>query len=162
MGKRRQGREVALMLLYALDITHAEVEEGLAAPWVKTMVLPEVWNFTTALVMGVMAHRKDIDVLIQEWSTHWSLGRIALVERNILRFAIYELLFMPDIPPKVTINEAVEVAKKYGAGEASLFINGILDRIAHAVVEHSEEPLPTAPGASRYLPPWTSDELIGG
>ena len=156
MGKRRQGREAALKLLYALDITQEEVVEALATPWVEAMVPQEVWDFTAALVTGVMAHRGDIDALIREWSTHWSLGRIGLVERNILRFAIHELLFMPDIPPKVTINEAVEVAKKYGAGEASLFINGILDRIAHEVVQHSEEALPTAPGASRYPPRWVS------
>jgi N utilization substance protein B len=162
MGKRRRAREVALMLLYALDITHAAVEEGLAAPWVQAMVPPAVRDFTIALVMGVMAHRGDIDALIQEWSTHWSLERIGLVERNILRLAIYELLFMPDIPPKVTLNEAVEIAKRYGASEAPLFINGILDRIAHAVVEHAEAVLPTAPGVPRYLPAWTSDESVRG
>jgi transcription antitermination protein NusB len=158
MGKRRQSREAALKLLYALDITHTEVEEMLANPWVETVVSPDVRDFTTALVTGVMAHRGDIDALIQEWSAHWSLGRIGIVERNILRFAIHELLFMPDIPPKVTINEAVEVAKKYGAGEASLFINGLLDRIAHEAAPHSEDLLPTAPGASHNSSRWVSEE----
>jgi transcription antitermination factor NusB len=157
MGKRRQSREAALKLLYTLDITHAEVEEVLAATWVETVVPQEVRDFTTALVKGVIAHRGDIDTLIQEWSAHWSLERIGIVERNILRFAIYELLFMPDIPPKVTINEAVEVAKKYGAGEASLFINGILDRIAHEVAPHSEDLLPTAPGAADHPSRWVSE-----
>ncbi|HEY7495705.1 MAG TPA: transcription antitermination factor NusB [Candidatus Tectomicrobia bacterium] len=157
MGKRRQSREAALKLLYALDITHAEVEAVLAATWVETVVPQEVRNFTTALVTGVMAHREDIDTLIQEWSAHWSLERIGIVERNILRFAIHELLFMPDIPPKVTINEAVEVAKKYGAGEASLFINGILDRIAHEVTPYAEDLLPTASGATHTPVRWISE-----
>ena len=158
MGKRRQSREAALKLLYTLDITHAEVEEVLAATWVETVVPQDVRDFTTALVTGLMAHRGNIDALIQEWSAHWSLERIGIVERNILRFAIHELLFMPDIPPKVTINEAVEVAKKYGAGEASLFINGILDRIAHEVAPYSKDLLPTAPGAAHNPSRWVSEE----
>jgi N utilization substance protein B len=78
-------------------------------------------------------HRDEIDAMIQTWSEHWSLARIGLVERNILRLAIYELLFGPELPPNVVINEAVEVAKRYGAQEAGLFINGILDRIKHEV-----------------------------
>ena len=90
-------------------------------------------DFTTTLITGVIRHRHEIDAFIQECSTNWSLERIGLVERNILRFAIYELCFLPDIPPNVTINEAVEVAKKYGTEEAPAFINGILDRIKHAV-----------------------------
>ena len=97
------------------------------------MLSPEIRDFTTTLVTGVMQHRDEIDAFIQECSTNWSLERIGLVERNILRFAIYELCFLPDIPPNVTINEAVEVAKKYGTEDAPAFINGILDRIKHAV-----------------------------
>jgi N utilization substance protein B len=93
----------------------------------------EIRDFTAMLVTGTVQHRDEIDALIQECSTNWSLERIGLVERNILRFAIYELCFLPDIPPNVTLNEAVEVAKKYGTEEAPAFINGILDRIKHAV-----------------------------
>jgi transcription antitermination protein NusB len=133
MGRRRQSRETALQLLYALDITHANVSEVLRAAWAERMLSPEIRDFTTTLVTGVIEHRDEIDAFIQECSTNWSLERIGLVERNILRFAIYELCFLPDIPPNVTINEAVEVAKKYGTEEAPAFINGILDRIKHAV-----------------------------
>lgn len=137
MGKRRQAREAALKLLYALEITHADVHEVLTAPW-TTVVVPEaVRDFTTTLVIGVMAHREEIDALIRTTSMHWSLDRIGQVERNILRFAVYELLYMADIPPKVTLNEAVEVAKKYGAVEASVFVNGILDRIKHETARSS-------------------------
>ena len=133
MGRRRQSRETALQLLYALDITRVNVTEVLRAGWTEKMLSPEIRDFTTTLVTGVIEHRDEIDAFIQECSTNWSLERIGLVERNILRFAIYELCFLPDIPPNVTINEAVEVAKKYGTEEAPAVINGILDRVKHAV-----------------------------
>jgi len=133
MGRRRQSREAALKLLYALDITRADVKEVVRAPWAEALMSDNIRDFTTTLVTGVIQCRDEIDAFIQECSTNWSLERIGLVERNILRFAIYELCFLPDIPPNVTINEAVEVAKKYGTQEAPAFINGILDRIKHAV-----------------------------
>ena len=133
MGKRRQSREVALQLLYALDITCVDVQEVLRAPWTVAMMPEGLRDFTTTLVAGVTRHRHEIDTCIQACSTNWSLERIGMVERNILRFAIYELRFLPDIPPNVTINEAIEVAKKYGTEEAPAFINGILDHIKHAV-----------------------------
>src|SRR5215467_3493947 len=133
MGRRRQSREAALKLLYALDITRADVKEVVRAPWAEALMSDNIRDFTTTLVTGVIRCRDEIDAFIQECSTNWSLERIGLVERNILRFAIYELCFLPDIPPNVTINEAVEVAKKYGTEEAPAFINGILDRVKHAV-----------------------------
>lgn len=135
MATRRRGREAALQLLYALEVTQTDVNAVLHTAWAQAMMAEETRDFTMALVQGVIVHRDEIDGLIQEWSAHWSLERIALVERSILRFAIYELLYMPDIPPNVTINEAIEVAKKYGSGEAAAFINGILDRIKHEVVQ---------------------------
>jgi N utilization substance protein B len=135
MATRRRGREAALQLLYALEVTQTGVSTVLHTAWAQAMMAEETRDFTMALVQGVIVHRDEIDGLIQEWSAHWSLERIGLVERSILRFAIYELLYMPDIPPNVTINEAIEVAKKYGSGEAAAFINGILDRIKHEVVQ---------------------------
>jgi N utilization substance protein B len=135
MGTRRRGREATLQLLYALEVTQTDVSAVLHTAWAQAMMAEETRDFTMALVQGVIVHRDEIDGLIQEWSAHWSLERIGLVERSILRFAIYELLYMPDIPPNVTINEAIEVAKKYGSGEAAAFINGILDRIKHEVVQ---------------------------
>ena len=147
MGRRRQSRETALQILYALDITRVNVREMLRDGWTEKMLSPEIRDFTTALVTGVIERRDEIDACIQECSTNWSLERIGLVERNILRFAIYELCFLPDIPPNVTINEAVEVAKKYGTDEAPAFINGILDRVKHAVGPHAV-PLSMALSAS--------------
>lgn len=131
MGRRRQSREIALQILYALDVTQGEARQVLRTPWAESLLWPEIRDFTATLVTGVMEQRDGIDAFIQEYSTNWALERIGVVERNILRFAIYELCFLPEIPPNVTINEAIEVAKKYGTEEAPAFINGILDRIKH-------------------------------
>lgn len=133
MGRRRRGRETALKLLYAADVTQDMIEDILQSPWVEGLAPDGVREFATALVLGVTRHRDEIDTLVQEWSMNWSLERIGVIERNILRFAIYELMFLPDIPPNVTINEAVEVAKRYGTNEAPAFINGILDRIKQEI-----------------------------
>jgi transcription antitermination protein NusB len=152
MGKRRQAREVALQLLYAIEITQEEVTEMLASAWVGTLLTEETRDFVTRLALGAAAHRSEIDGLIQTWSANWSLDRIAFVERNILRMALYELLYMPEIPPKVTINEAVEIAKRYGAEDAPAFVNGILDRINHEVIRRPETVSDVAPDYAQYLP----------
>ena len=141
MATRRRGREAALQLLYAVEITHADVDAVLASSWAHALMAARTREFTGALLRGVIASRDEIDVLIREWSANWSLERIGLVERNILRFAIYELLFMPEIPPNVTINEAIEVAKRYGAEDAPSFINGILDRIKNQVAPSEDDPI---------------------
>jgi transcription antitermination factor NusB len=140
MATRRRGREAALQLLYAVEVTHADVEEVLTSSWAHALTAARTREFTGALLRGVIASRDEIDALIREWSANWSLERIGLVERNILRFAIYELLFMPEIPPNVTINEAIEVAKRYGAEDAPSFINGILDRIKNQVAPSVDAP----------------------
>lgn len=133
MGRRRRGRETALKLLYAADVTQDLMEDLLQSAWVEALAPDGVREFAAVLVLGVTHHRDEIDAMVQEWSMNWSLERIGIIERNILRFAIYELLFLPDIPPNVTINEAVEVAKRYGTNEAPAFINGILDRIKQEI-----------------------------
>jgi transcription antitermination factor NusB len=119
-------------------MTRAQAEEVLNALWVESIVPPDSQEFVQGLVSGVVQHREEIDALIQSCSEHWSLERIGVVERNILRLAIYELRFLPDIPPNVSINEAVEVAKRYGAQDAWLFINGILDRIKHEAMSQQD------------------------
>lgn len=151
MGKRRRGRETALKLLYAIDLTQQPADDILHASWIDTVVPEIVREFSLMLVAGVMSHRDEIDTFVQEYSMNWSLERIGIIERNILRFAIYELLFLPDVPPNVTINEAVEVAKRYGADEAPSFINGILDRIKQEIEAHGGEQ-PTALLALSHSP----------
>jgi len=89
----------------------------------------EVRGFADSLVDGVLKHQTDIDRLIQKHAQHWTLNRMSIVDRNILRCAIYELLMLSDVPAKVTINEAIEIAKRYSDEESSAFVNGILDHI---------------------------------
>jgi len=131
MRKRTYGRELALQMLYQIDITHEAPEAVLSNFW-ETQEKPiqeQVKNFTTELVKGVMQNLAVIDAKISEYAANWQLKRMAVVDRNILRLSCYELLFREDIPPKVSINEAVELAKKYSGQEAGKFVNGILDRI---------------------------------
>lgn len=151
MGRRRRGRETALKLLYATEVTQDVVEDVLESSWVEALAPDDVREFAAVLVAGVARHRDEIDTMVQEWSMNWSLERIGVIERNILRFAIYELLFLPDIPPNVTINEAVEVAKRYGTNEAPAFINGILDRIKQEIDACGGDE-PTALSGLSHLP----------
>ncbi|HEU5323745.1 MAG TPA: transcription antitermination factor NusB [Methylomirabilota bacterium] len=130
MGRRRKSREVALQFLYQLDLHGA----GDPAPytdefWARHPVDAETRAFTEALVRGSKQNQEKIDQLIQQYAEHWDLDRMSAVDRNILRLAVYELLWEPDVPAKVAINEAIEIAKKFGTGESSRFINGVLDRI---------------------------------
>ena len=129
MGKRRKARELALMLLYELEFRPGDLEAMLAEFWSDRAVPPDVRAFAEALVRGAAEKSADLDGIIQAHAAHWSLARIAPVERNILRLAAYELLFRDDIPERVAINEAIELAKLYGSEESGAFVNGILDQI---------------------------------
>jgi len=130
MGRRRKAREVALQLLYQLDVQgEGSPEPHLDEFWSRHPVDPEVREFADALVRGTKLHEAKIDELISQYTLHWELDRMAVVDRNILRQGIFELLWMGEAPPKVVINEALEVAKKFSTQESSRFINGILDRI---------------------------------
>ena len=130
MGRRRKAREVALQFLYQLDL-HDAADPAPHEPefWGRHPVDDEARAFADALVRGTKQNQSKIDALISQFAEHWELERMAVVDRNILRAAIYELLWQPAIPPKVAINEAIEIAKKFGTGESSRFINGVLDRI---------------------------------
>ena len=130
MGRRRKSRELALQFLYELDLhDDGGGTSRLGEFWARHPADVEVRTFTEELVRGTREHQQKIDDLIRQFTEHWSLDRMAVVDRNILRQGIYELLWAPDVPPKVTINEALEVAKKFSTQESSRFINGILDRI---------------------------------
>jgi transcription antitermination protein NusB len=139
MGARRTGRERALQALYQLEMGALEPVAALEVAWASA---PEEGNakaqaearaFALELVQGVGGHQAEIDKLIEEHSHNWRLDRMARVDRSVLRVAVYELRFRDDIPKKVTLNEAVELGKRFGTEESSAFINGVLDRIALAV-----------------------------
>jgi N utilization substance protein B len=131
MTRRRRARELALQFLYQLDVnTAADPMPYDADFWAQQGVVDEsTQQYTRGLVQGAKLHQSKIDELITRSTEHWDLERMAVVDRNILRLAVFELGWERDIPPKVAINEAIEIAKKFGTRESSRFINGVLDRI---------------------------------
>jgi N utilization substance protein B len=130
MGKRRKSRELALQLLYQLALQDASsAEPYLDEFWTRHPVDGEVRGFVESLVRGTKLHQQKIDEVIGQFAENWDLDRMAVVDRNILREGVFELMWMMEIPPKVAINEALEVAKKFSTRESSRFINGLLDRV---------------------------------
>jgi N utilization substance protein B len=139
MGARRTARERALQALYQLEMTQGSTPDAaLEAAWnagsdEEGKPDPEARTFAQELVEGVWSTLADIDALLQEHSHNWRLDRMSRIDRNVLRIAVYELKFRQDIPRKVTLNEAVELGKRFGTEESSAFINGLLDRVAVAL-----------------------------
>jgi N utilization substance protein B len=157
MHLRRKAREVALQVLYELDVVRMEVREAVSLFWshftapeevfepfwdyfdnpedtrkhhLKSFaVSPEAKIFSTFLIEGAWQKRHEIDKIISDCSEHWSISRMSRVDRSILRIAVYELLYCEDIPPKVTLNEAIDLGKTYGSENSGSFINGILDAL---------------------------------
>ncbi len=131
MRKRTQSREFALQILYQADITGDKCEGLLKNFWdsLAEEASQEVKEFTEQLACGTAASLAEIDKKISDCAVNWEIERMAVIDRNVLRLGCYELLFRPDIPPKVAINEAVELAKKFSCLEAGKFVNGILDKI---------------------------------
>jgi transcription antitermination protein NusB len=130
MGSRRRGREAALQVLYQVDLSGEEPAQALSAYFEYLSEGDEAQEFAGELVRGWAANRDAIDAKIREVSRHWRLERMARVDRNVLRLATFELLYLPDVPRRVTLNEAVELAKRFGDEDSSAFVNGVLDRIA--------------------------------
>jgi N utilization substance protein B len=130
VGVRREGRELALQILYALDLNPIKMEETLQLFRENSRSVEHVRTFAEELAAGVAANRDEIDKLIAGTSKNWAISRMAKVDLNILRLAVFEIVFRIDIPRNVTINEAIEVAKKFGTEDSPAFINGILDEIA--------------------------------
>ena len=129
MGLRRIARECALQMLYEMDVGKHAPREILNTFWDMNQQPDKVRQFANELFQGSIAQLREIDHIIQQHTKNWRLSRMAAVDRNILRLAVYELLWTDDVPPKVAINEAIEIAKKFGTKESSRFINGVLDRI---------------------------------
>ena len=128
MGSRHQARERALQILFQYDI-HGRPGLWLDVFWEKNEATDEVRAFTERLVAGVLEKKKELDTLIGKYATNWTISRMPIVDRNILRAGVYELLWMDDVPAKVTVNEAIELAKSFGDDDASKFVNGILDKV---------------------------------
>ncbi|MBU1196768.1 MAG: transcription antitermination factor NusB [Proteobacteria bacterium] len=131
MGDRRQARELALQALFFIDVDSSDPEKNLESFCLNNEeeLTSAVKPFFHMLVSGVRDNQSRIDDLIIQCSKNWRLSRMPVVDRNIMRIAVFELLKCEDIPPSVTINEAVEIGKKYGTKDSGAFINGVLDRI---------------------------------
>ncbi len=130
MKRRTRARELALKFLYQVDLLGDEVIDEL--PYFLKVVEErdaETCRFARRLVLGAHEHRAAIDTVIQEVAQNWQIARMAVIDRNVLRLATYELLHCDDIPPKVAINEAIELGKRYSTANSGAFINGVLDKI---------------------------------
>ncbi len=137
LGKRRRSRESALQVLYQWDLTGQDSPKALAHFKENFLSKEESDPYCDQIVQGVLAHRKEIDQFIEQYSKNWRLDRITPIDHTILRIAIFELLYCKEIPPKVALNEAVDLGKEYGSEDSGRFINGILDRILNEVVLES-------------------------
>ena len=133
MGTRRQARELAMQALFYMDIqNHASLQ--MLESFCENFRPPKRSHpFFLTLVSGVLENRSEIDTLIERFSKNWKINRMSCVDRNVMRVAVYEMLYCEDIPPKVSINEAVDVGKKFGGEESGAFINGIMDSIGDAL-----------------------------
>jgi len=123
---RRAARELAINVLYQIDVAHLPKDEALETAIENTDLEPAAVDFTRELVEGVVGHIGEIDAVLKRLSVGWELQRQPAVDRNILRMAIYEILHLDYIPESVSINEAVDLAKKYSTAESGRFVNGVL------------------------------------
>ncbi|MDD3990562.1 MAG: transcription antitermination factor NusB [Desulfobacterales bacterium] len=154
MGNRRRARELAMQALFFIDMRPDADDQDPLALFCRSCPPPKSSKaLFTELVQGVRRHSPQIDRIIERFSSNWKISRMAGVDRNVMRLAVYEMLCCPDIPPKVSINEAIDIGKKYGTEESGAFINGILDAIHLAMDQEGlalstdsiEAPPPSAP-----------------
>ena len=140
MGLRRDGREAAIQFLYQFDVHKpAKVDEALAAFWKQTEEPQNVRDFATDLLRGALEKLPEVDAKIRTLADNWDFERLAVVDRNVLRLAVYEMLFRPEIPPVVSINEAIEIAKKFSTAESGKFVNGLLDRVKNELLRPARQ-----------------------
>lgn len=133
MKKRRYGREISLKMLYQFDSSGRPLEEIQENTFKNETVTEGIKKFAGELATGTMEHLNEIDELLAKLAKHWKIERMAVVDRNILRIALFELTYQLETPSNVIINEAIEIAKKYGDAESYRFINGILDKAAKEI-----------------------------
>ncbi len=129
MRLRSKAREVALHLLYQIEITKGDYAQAFNSYLENHPQRQEVIGFSQILLEGTVKNIKTIDALIKKYVKNWEIERMAIIDRNILRLACYELYYLDEIPPKVSINEAIELAKRFGDVDSPRFVNGILDKI---------------------------------
>jgi transcription antitermination protein NusB len=141
MGKRRVARQAAIQYYFWRDLQHGEAPERMEDFWEFCPAKPRVREFAQPLIEGMVAHLPEIDERIRRYCENYEFNRISAVDRNVLRLAIYEMLYRDDIPPVVSINEAIELAKTFGGAESGKFVNGILDRVRKDLDRPAREPV---------------------
>jgi len=131
--KRTQSRECALQILYQYEMNPEPMPEILSKFWSQQdeIFSEDVRAFSEKLALGTVEHQAEIDKTLERCADNWELSRMAMIDRNVMRLATYELLYLSDVPPKVTLNEAVNLAKKFSQEESGKFVNGVLDKINH-------------------------------
>jgi N utilization substance protein B len=159
MTRRTRGREIALQVLYQTE-QNSGFDPAEVRRFVERRLLGDkkLVEFAEGLIAGVQANRPRIDALISEVAENWRLDRMAAIDRNILRLGAYEMLFCPEVPTKVAINEALELAKRYSTAQSSRFVNGILDRLQAA---EAEPPAPRAETEGEPEPPPEDEPSTG-
>lgn len=135
MTNRRKARELVLEALYRIEIAQQEPEQIFNSIITREELPETVKEFTKRLLTQTVARLSDIDSIIKEVAENWRLERIAVIDRNILRFAICEILYFDDVPDKVSIDEAIEIAKKFSTDDSGRFVNGILDKVLKCYME---------------------------
>jgi N utilization substance protein B len=164
MTRRSRGREVALQVLYQIE-QNAEVPPEEVRSFVQRRLLDDrkLVEFTEALISGVKEHQAQIDSIIASVAENWRLDRMAAIDRNILRLGAFEMLFCPEVPAKVAINEALELAKRYSTAQSSRFVNGILDRVLQWQIQEPNEQVQSSDeSAAAQAPSEPPDENTPG
>ncbi len=140
MGKRRSSRELALKFLYQFELNEGDLDEQIKLFLERNSSQEDVETFMKELVVSLINKMEEIDEIIQKFSDHWVIDRMTVIDRNILRIGTCELLFIFSTPPKVVINEAIDIAKKYGNEDSPEFINGILDKVYNEIRQQGSLP----------------------
>ncbi|HRH97539.1 MAG TPA: transcription antitermination factor NusB [Prosthecobacter sp.] len=133
MGRRREGREAAIQFLFARDLQGETKPEDADVFWTLHSARTSTRAFAESLIKGVLAHQEQIDAGIAQLLENFSFERLAAVDRNVLRVASYELLYCPEVPTPVILNEAIDIAKALSAGESGSFVNGVLDKLSRSL-----------------------------
>jgi N utilization substance protein B len=146
MGVRRRGREYALQMLYSMDLTGYQPDQVFAGYYALQDLNRDAFYYARRLVDGVHSHLEEIDTALTRYAEHWKIHRMAAVDRNLLRLGLFELMYMPEIPFPIIINEALEIGKEFSDLESTHFLNGILDaaRKEHRTEENLTKPRPKA------------------
>lgn len=132
---RRQGREIAMQSLYQVDWGYLDPEDAIDLNWLERPAAHKAKIFASMLIKGTLARQDEIDHLIKKYSEHWQFDRIPRIDLAILRFSLYSLLSLPQIPPIVTIDEAIEISKQYSSEDAWRYTNGMLDAIYNGEIK---------------------------